>query len=94
MACHHVEKKTYDIYRHIKLRQSFVAVFVTSAGRVIDQHRDWVTSGGYSEHSLFIDTLVNHKAAMKAMPYRVDPSILSQRGKSRRYNWGHVDCGT
>lgn len=68
MACHHAEKKTYDIYRHIKLRQSFVAVFVTSAGRVIDQHRDWVTSGGYSEHSLFIDTLVNDKAAMKAIP--------------------------
>eukprot|EP00434_Breviolum_minutum_P027307 symbB.v1.2.024146.t1/scaffold2264.1/size174359/1 len=68
VACHHVEKKTYDIYWHIKLRQSFVAVFVTSVGRVIDQHRDWVTSGGYSERSLFIDTLVNDKAAMKAIP--------------------------
>ena len=68
MACQHVEKKTYDMFRHVKLRQSYVPVFVTSGGRVIDQHRDWVTNGGYSEHSLFIDALVNHKAAMKAIP--------------------------
>ena len=68
VACQHVEKKTYDIFRHVRLRQSFVAIFVTSAGRAVDQHRDWVTTGGYSEHSLFIDALVNkqHVADLSA----------------------------
>ena len=50
VACQRVEKKTYDIFRHIRSRQSFVAVFVTSDGRAVDQRRDWVTTGGYSEH--------------------------------------------
>jgi hypothetical protein len=72
VACLHVEKKTYDIFRHI---------FVTSAGRAVDQHRDWVTTGGYSEHSLFIDALVNQHSAMKAIPRGPKHSQPKKKGR-------------
>ena len=56
-ACANLQTGTYDIFRHMYLRQSFVNVYVTHSGAVVDCHRDFVRGGGHSEHSLFVKAL-------------------------------------
>ena len=56
-ACANKETKTYDIYRHKFLRQTFVTIYVTHAKKVFDMHKHFVEGGGYTEHKLFVEGL-------------------------------------
>ena len=53
---------TYDVNRHMYLRHTFVAVYCTDDGQVVDGHKHWIEAGGQSEHSWFV-TGVHHPNA-------------------------------
>jgi len=56
-ACLSRTTRTYDLYRHMYLRYTFVTVYVLSDGRIVDAHKHFVEQGGQTEHSLFIDSI-------------------------------------
>ena len=60
--------ETYDIFRHMYLRQTFCSIYVVEGGRTVDAHKDYVVGGGWSEHSLFIHSLVTDRPLAKAVP--------------------------
>ena len=60
-ACFHPSTGTYDLMRHIYLRQSFVTVWVTEQKHCIDCHKDYMTFGGFTEHTLFVSGLVQER---------------------------------
>ena len=61
-ACANKRTGTYDIFRHIYLRQNFVSIYVTGGDKAVDGHKHFVEGGGFSEHSLFISGLVDKEA--------------------------------
>ena len=53
---------TYDVFRHIYLRQTFVALYVVDKDTVLDSHKDFVSGGGHTDHSHFLRTILHNKA--------------------------------
>jgi len=64
-ACSNVRTKSYDLFRHIYLVQTFSVVYITADGDAVDAHVDFVKCGGYSEHALFIAGLVSKEGFQK-----------------------------
>ena len=58
-ACASKETGAYDVFRHTYLRQGFVTVYVTVEGRILDGHKHYIQAGGQSEHSVFVQGLLN-----------------------------------
>ena len=84
-ACACPETGTYDIFRHIRLRQSFTTVFVAADGQVVDQHRNFVEGGGHSEHALFISNLKEGRDQPPAKgPKSSQPCKAHPKGNPKR----------
>lgn len=81
-ACHHRSRKTYDLYRHIYLRQSFVTIWVTEEKRCINCHRDFISGGGFTEPSLFVAGLLQDKDFLS--PICAGPVFSRARKKPKR----------
>ena len=84
LACQHPQTGAYDFYRHIYLRQSFVAVYVTEQKAVIDCHRDFIAFGGWIEHSLFVQGLVEENDFLS-------PICPELKLGSGRVEWSELD---
>lgn len=80
MSC--PSRKTYDLYRHIYLRQSFVTIWVTEEKRCIDCHRDFISGGGFTEPSLFVAGLLQDKDFLS--PICAGPVHFRARKKPKR----------
>ncbi|CAE7620467.1 unnamed protein product [Symbiodinium sp. KB8] len=80
-ACSHEKTGTYDVFRHMYLRQTFTAVFVTEQGSVVDTHVDYVRCGGYTEHSLFVGGLVS-KDGLTPVPQGPEHSRPSKKRRT------------
>ena len=86
-ACANLRTSCNDLWPHIYLRQSFVACFVTANNRVMDTHKDWMQSGGYSEHSLFIAALLQ-RDGFQAVPRGPVHSQPQKKKKPKAAAWG------
>ena len=56
-ACANAKTGTYDVQRHMELRNKYVILYVTDTNIIRDTHRHYIQGGGFSEHSLFIERL-------------------------------------
>ena len=56
-ACVDPVRRTYSLQRHIYLRLTFVTVYVTVGGNIVDTHKHCIEGGGHSEHCEFIRAL-------------------------------------
>ena len=57
VACLHERTRTYDIFRHMYLRRTFVSVYVLDDGSVVDVHKNFVEGAGQSEHGWLVSGL-------------------------------------
>ena len=104
-ACANPRTLCYDLWRHIYLRQTFVACFVTVNNRVFDTHKDWMLCGGYSEHSLFIAALLQrdgfqavpkgplHSQAVPKGPLHSQPQKKKKKPKAWQISMVQVRSG-
>ena len=95
LACQNPTTGCYDIWRHMYLRQTFTAVFVSGGRGVFDQHRDFVLGGGYSEHSLFIWGLVDAEKSMSKLPrgpQHSQPKKPKQKACVKLLDWQPCLC--
>ena len=60
-AAVHKVNNVYDLNRHSYLRRTFVTVFVTTDGSVLDGHKHFIEAAGQSEHAIFVKGFVDEQ---------------------------------
>ncbi len=67
-AMEHPQTGAYDVCRRERLRQRYVSVYLSEDEKWLDSHRDFITGGGYTEHTVFFSQLMDPRGYLRPLP--------------------------
>ena len=88
-AAAHPDTRAYDPFRHVHLRQTYVTLYViplrAESHIILDSHKDFISGGGHSEHTTFLQAVLLDKAQPIARgPKHSQPTSKKPKAKAKR----------